>query len=577
MKKRGIKSALKRALAMGLVGVTALAGITGCGSKNKGDEFITITVFSQRANFNGVQGGWSAKILKEKFNVELLIIPDKEGAYDTRSASGDLGDLCVLGDEQFKRAVENGLLRDIEEDDLLATFGPYIKENEAAALEHSREMTGGKLYGWGFENSTSTTDIQQFIYDWELRWDLYKELGYPEINSLDDYIDMFKKMKEISPTDEAGNPTYAFSLWPDWDGDMVMYVKSFATTYFGYEGDMGLGHYNPENGEWYGTLDDNSPYLQSLKFFNKLYQADLIDPDSMTTTYDVMSEKVKRGGVFASIFKYAGSELYNSEKHYEEGKMYAPMTIANARPVVYGQSVLGGNTYYAIGSKCAYPDRVMEVLNWLCTPEGTMTTYYGPQGMTWDYDENKNTYLTELGKKTVTDNKQEIPEEYGGGIFHDGEIQINCVPWMRDAANPDSNGETYNYKNWKLEQGEAKYEIEADWRKWASEKAGSDIRTSDQYMATANYSVVPNVGWVAEAKTDELKTTWSQVAKEITTGSWKAMYAKTDAEYDKIVADMVKKANEYGYEECQEFSRKQAADRFALQQKVEAENGQTSE
>ena len=36
--------------------------------------------------------------------------------------------------------------------------------------------------------------------------------------------------------------------------------------YYGYD-EMGFGHYNPSNGEWYYALDDNSPYLEMLKFF----------------------------------------------------------------------------------------------------------------------------------------------------------------------------------------------------------------------------------------------------------------------------------------------------------------------
>ena len=54
-------------------------------------------------------------------------------------------------------------------------------------------------------------------------------------------------MKEICPTDELGNETYAASLWPDWDGNMVMYVKAMATAYYGYD-ELGFGLYNPTNG-----------------------------------------------------------------------------------------------------------------------------------------------------------------------------------------------------------------------------------------------------------------------------------------------------------------------------------------
>ena len=63
------------------------------------------------------------------------------------------------------------------------------------------------------------------MYEWDLRWDLYKELGYPEIKNLDDMVDVLAQMKELCPTDDNGKTTYGVSLFADWDGDMVMFVS----------------------------------------------------------------------------------------------------------------------------------------------------------------------------------------------------------------------------------------------------------------------------------------------------------------------------------------------------------------
>ena len=55
-----------------------------------------------------------------------------------------------------------------------------------------------------------------------------------------------------------------------------MYVKAFATAYYGYDELNGL--YDPETGDYYGALDEDGPYLESLRFFNALYRHDLLDP-----------------------------------------------------------------------------------------------------------------------------------------------------------------------------------------------------------------------------------------------------------------------------------------------------------
>jgi multiple sugar transport system substrate-binding protein/putative aldouronate transport system substrate-binding protein len=520
-------------------------------------------VFSQLANYSGEQTGWSADILKEKFNVVLNIVPDLNGTLQTRMESGDLGDIVVFGDNgtDYQNAIDAGLLYDWNEDDLLADYGPYIQENMSHALEHNADYSGGTTYGFGHAVATTSEDLQDFFYTWDIRWDLYKAIGYPEVNELEDLVDVFKQMKEICPTDENGKPTYAASLWPDWDGDMVMYVKSTATAYYGYD-ELGIGLYDPNTGNYYDCLAEDGPYLRCLKFYNTLYQNGLLDPDSMTQTYDEMSPKVQAGGTFFSIFNYSGYMLYNTDEHLAEGKMMRSLTPNNASPIVYGMDVLGGNRLWCIGAKTEYPELCMEIINYLCTPEGRMTMEYGPQGVCWDYDEEGNTYFTELGAKCKADQETSMAEAGYQGTFHDGMLQINNVTWALDAVNPDSNGETYNYENWKSNQTEASCEIDQDWRDYTG------CNTINEYMASGNYTVSPASAFVSGTKDEEFKTKWTQTTNCITTYSWNAIYAESDEEYDQIVAEMREKAYSYYYEECLEWSQEQAAERYACEQEV---------
>ena len=580
MKKFIIKKGFKRAAALGMTAALTMGLFTGCGGSgssgsssssgssggdsSNNDDLITLTVFSERANYSGLQTGWSAKILADNFGVELNIVPNTNGAFDTRMASGDLGDIVVFGSEtDYLKAVEAGMLFNWEEDDILADYGSYIKENAPYALEKNRDMNGdGNIYGIGYEVATSSEDLQSFFYTWDIRWDLYKELGYPEVKDMNDLLEVFKGMKEICPTDDAGNPTYAVSLWPDWDGDMVMYVKSTATAYYGYD-EFGVGLYDPTDGTFYGALDNNSPYLEMLRFYNQLYQNDLLDPDSMAATYDTMIEKVKKSGTFFSIFNYAGNAAYNTPTHTDENKMMKSLTPEGASPIVYGMSVLGGNNYWAIGAKSEYPEICMEIINYLFTPEGRLTMEYGPKGVTWDYDEDGNTYFTELGKLTSVDNSTDLGGEGGfTGTYKDGECQINMITWSLDAVNPESNGERYNKESWKSNQSAAICDIDQDWRDYTG------CETTQEYMSSGNYTVSPGSAYVMPDKSDELKTTWSQVTGCITEYSWKAIYASSDEEFDNIVSEMVGKANSYGYKKCWDWSNEQAEIRKAAEDAV---------
>lgn len=581
-----LKNLVKKTAAFALSAALMTGLLTGCGSKldttsggtNQGGtadggaslddiipkETLTLNVFSERANYSGEQMGWFAQLMKEKFNVKLNIVPNGSGVFETRMESGTLGDIVVFGSEgDFLKAMQAGLLFDWEEDNILANYGSYIKENVSPVLEKVRGMSDdGKIYGLGYSFATSSEDKQSFFYTWDVRWDLYEQLGHPEVKNMDDMLQLFKDMKEICPTDEAGNPTYAVSLWPDWDGDMVMYVKSTVTAYYGYD-EFGVGLYDPTDGKFYGALDEGSPYIEMLRFYNQLYQNDLLDPDSMTATWDTMIEKVKKGGTFFSIFNYAGSLAYNTEDHLSQNKVMKSLTPTEASPIVYGLSTLGSNSYYAIGANTQYPELCMAIINYLTTPTGRLESEYGPKGVIWDYDDEGYTYFTELGLQTNADNSTEMSGGYSG-TKKDGECQINCITWALDSVNLDSKvGETYNWQEWRTTQGEPRCDAEKDWREF-----NGNITTVNEYMERGKYTVAPGSAFVMAQQSDELKTTWAQVTKCIREYTWKAIYAKDDKEFNSLVKAMQNKAKGYGYQECWDWTNEQAKARFAAEQAV---------
>ena len=568
MKKKAIWQRVWTLVLSGSMVVGMTTSLSGCGSKKQ--EVVTLDVFSQVANYSGMQTGWISDILKEKFNVKLNIIPDGDGVYETRMEGGDLGDIIIWGNEgdKYTEAVKSGLLYDWNEDDVLKDYGPYIKKHMPDAIKKNQDLTSkitdGKrnsLYGINSEVALSNEDHQMFFYNWDIRWDLYKQLGYPEVKNLDDLKQLLKDMQKICPKDDSGNKTYAVSLWPDWDVDMVMYVKAMATAYYGYD-ELAFGLYDTKTGDYHGALEKDGPYLQMLKFFNDLYQEGLVDPDSMTQTYDKMGEKVQNGGVLFSIFNYSGSLAYNKPAHTKENKLMYPMKPTEASPIVYGMNTQGGGDYVtSIGAKTEYPELCMEILNYFATPEGRMIYGYGPKGVTWDYDKEGNTYLTKLGKECQANQNTKMPSPYKG-TYHDGVLQAAFSTWSIDAENPDSNGETYNSENWKSTNTEAESDIEQDWRDY------NKVDTVNDYFENNSYVVAPGTSFTIESKDSELKTTWSQVTDEIKNGSWKALYAKTNEQYDKIVAEMIKNADQYGYQKCLKWAEGQAKIRHQLEQEV---------
>lgn len=116
-------------------------GETEGSSKYK--DFITVDVFDSMANYQGIQSGWFAKIVKDKFNMELNIIaPNVAGGGDTlfqtRSAAGDLGDLIITG-------CGNGRLQNLVTAGLVIDMTDYLKDAENVHRYDSAMETTGQL------------------------------------------------------------------------------------------------------------------------------------------------------------------------------------------------------------------------------------------------------------------------------------------------------------------------------------------------------------------------------------------------------------------------------------------------
>ena len=576
------KTFVKRATGIGLALVMVLGLLTGCASDYKpagnAEDFINnkepidLTVFSQTANWSGAQGGWGAILLKDLFNVNLTIIPDTDGTYETRMERGELGDIVIWGDNgvQYQEAVKQGRLFNWESEDMVKKYGPDIKKYFSEAMEANRRLNDdGKVYGIGHGATNKEGDHDLFIYDWGIRWDLYKKIGYPKIEDWDDLLNVFKKMKKICPAGDDGKKTYAASLWSEWDGDTVMYVKALASGYYGYD-ELGIGLYDSRDGSFHGALEEDGPYLKALKFCNQLYRNQLLDPDSMTQTYDTMISKVRNGNVFFSVFDYAGSIAFNGKEHLAENKFMAPLVPEKARDIVYKLNTSGYERIWSIGANTMYPEKCMQILNWLCTPEGAMTIWYGMKDLMWYYDEKGNTCFTDLGRKCFNASSTDLSgikwkSPYTGktytlsGTFNDGMLQFNNITWAMGAKNPDSKGERFNQATWASELGDARNQSEADWR----EKTGST--SAQEYLDSTDYSLVPKPVYSSEEKEPELELQWQQVTKAIREGTWKAMYAKNDKEFESRVKKMIEAADGYGYGACVKWCEKDAALRYSVQ------------
>ena len=80
------------------------------------------------------------------------------------------------------------------------------------------------------------------------------------------------------------------------------------------------------------------------------------------------------------------------------------------------------------------------------------------------------------------------------------------------------------------------------------------------------YVVMPDIPYSESEKSSDLTLKWNNCKKVVTDYSWRAVYAKADAEFNFHVSEMKKLCEQYGYADCVEWCKQEAAQMWELSQ-----------
>ncbi len=528
---------LAMVLSMGIFSTVAMA-----------DDPIVITFYDEAANYHGTQTGWFAKVVKDRFNIELNIIaPQVIGGevYATRAVDGDLGDIIIVDKSKMKTLVEEGLVKDIS--DTLPACENIMRFKDQIDT-YNKELTGeeGKYYGIPAEmTDTSPTELtDDVIYSSpQLRWDLYTQVGRPEIKNLDDLVDVLAQIHEIHPT-EGGENAYPLSLWPDWDGnDNMIGIANVVqlTTWYG-EKIKGSAILKPDN--TFGKITDReNSYYKITKFLNKAYQRGLVDPESGTQKWDNVAAKLSARRV--DLMWYSWQQGFtNSSEFASQGATFIYIPVGDQHYYADADRYYGADRMWAVGSKVEGDkyELVMKFLDWYASPEGMTFQHVGLEGL--NYTVNEDGTFTKLHDDALALNL-EVPAEYGGGGYSDGNNAIN--QWIGAAlcVNPN-NGERFpmkfwsSYKEWEKEQDKTK----AEWQEFfGAENPVDYMKKHDMLQAS------PSVGFAPPEDSLDIQNMRSDVNTELCSYTWQMVFAESDDDFEALWDEMVESVEGFGYDD----------------------------
>ena len=517
-------------------------------------EPITLKMFSGLANFAGDQGGWFAKELKDRFNVTLNIVSTNVdgNAWTSALAQGDLGDIVCLGDlgDQFVEALNADLLLDWSDIDLSAYpninayLGDAIQKVSDFAAEKGHDGKYGFTYAVAMEDG-AWAELTDPTYALQIRFDAWEKAGKPELKTLEDLPAFLKALQTAVPKTESGENVYAYGGFPDWE-DCVMKFTWDLMTYYGYQEYDFMG-VNYATRDVVNPLEEGSLYYRALKVNNQLYREKLFDPESISQNFDTYSQKLSSGRYLMAMWGWIIGN-YNSAEKAANKDGFVTFLIEDSAPAMQTLSKAGSTRMWAIGADTEYPERVLEILDWLCSEEGMIVQNYGPKGLCWDYGEDGVPYMTDFGWQCQEDRANtQMPAEYGGGTFQDGESKINHETIKLEQMIP---GKTYSfsYKGWPCY---AEHYATALSKAWSEEYANGATSGVDLYRKTGKVSVQSPAA-IAYSKaliTEASQQKRAQFAPIMKEYSWKCVYSESDEEFDANWKYMVDTCKSYGYDD----------------------------
>lgn len=578
----------KKVTSLALVGAMTASLFAGCGSdsgksstaknsKHGGpyEDFITVDVYDSQANFQGIQSGWFAKVVKDKFNMELNIIaPNVAGGgdtlYQTRSANGNLGDLIIINADKSK-------LKDMVQADLLYDMTDLIKDcdnlsNYSDAIKTCSELAG-KDGTWAVPSEitqgdpTEPSEASDPTNAPSLRWDVYKEIGYPQISTLEDLLDVGEQMQQADPTSDSGKQTYMFSWFKDWDGDTMQNATGIAALY-GYRAVSGFAFGKSDGSDVQSAIDSDSIYVRALKFMYEANKRGLVDPESTTQNFDTLASKYTDGQVLYSLWPWLGSGYYNTADNIAAGKGFQSAVIDDMQCLGYGGSPLGKMTNaIMIGSKAQDPQRLADFIDWLYSPEGVEMSATqtggscGPEGLTWEMGDDGQPKLTDFGVKAFVniDDTLQVPDDWGGGTWKDGISALNYKALGITAVNQE-NGMCYNYQTWADYLEKTASPLSEDW----AAHFGVDKTTTaiDYFDSVGKIITEPGTNYAVPEYSTDIATIKEQCAQVVLEKSWQMAFASSDEEFESLLKDMQDTCKGLGYDQVYEIDKENCQAQF---------------
>ena len=399
------------------------------------NDKVTITWYVDLAGWNNNSSSLISKEIYKKTGVNVVFETpaSADGAkLSTMMQTNTFTDVISIAantQERIKLAESKKYIYPIQE--LAKRWAPTLLNRLNEEMAQMYAASDGNLYGIP-NHFYSTAEVKEF-----------NDMGYALLSNggivaRKDYLDAYHEAMRAQ--DENWDP--ATVCTPQGVLEMCLWVKQR----FALKNDNPTVCLSPfESHRTTGSVglrwlmeyfsvpeeDENGNYVyqyaqpefeEMMVWLNTLYNNGLMTSGNLTASASQIGTYIQNGLPFiyigspqdmSSYFKNWSLKKGADGTFNYEGKQYVPIIFGNSKGVVPQISVTGNSYMFSmITNKCARPDRVIQLFDYLYSEEGQRLLAYGVEATDADSEEGTFYYTVRPGETTVINGK-EVVAKYG--------------------------------------------------------------------------------------------------------------------------------------------------------------------
>ncbi len=517
----------------------------------KPEDCPVITLYPKDAAlFSGIVTGNRANWFAKEGGFQLEVWAYSDEKTNAMLTSGDLPDMMYIGaggTDTLETLIDTEKIINYEDykDQLPNYFANPYDENVPAAMEKIRTEfssgTGGLYvlpFGLGDNNGifaqTGTFDRNVV----KLKWDVYEQIGAPEITDMWQLLDVVEDMLEAAPTAADGTKMYGTFLDNGMDtdrwGSMYLWMQWHGCTPGGY---ARFCEVNTAFGTVKSIFEDDSVYKEGVKWYNEMYRRGLMDPDSISTARTDQAPKLDNGYAMLPAGTLPGWQT----KYYE---VFVPGTTVVRNFTT--TSITSVTNCIVINAETEYLEECLAFVNMLADPYAWLNINYGPDGVMWESD-GTTLKITDAFADWLKENGNVNFFPMGDGTeWSTWNTAIACNTGAVIPGFTDVNGDPLCSTPTSWPDAQAIMNDNDNWRAWKETMGAEDLWDYCEQHDITVYAGDTFDGVSQPVADDSQLLTISTIKDVVVPGTWQCVYAESEEEFEKIWDKMVEDAMALG-------------------------------